>query len=192
MERLIDICKSPETGINIWLIINEIRPAYWLDSYKIQSKKKMDALLEELKKYEFIGYKFLQEYEKKESKYGAYFPEGPLIFNKKMLNKKDIALIEKSEFEFRDTKKFGELLGYGKCALNKYNVGNISIHFLIHKVGNNLAKYEQLFGLGCNLKSLDTKYYFDLFVKMNTLLQGSKYHISLRYMDDKRFIVKHQ
>ena len=194
MERLIDICKSPETGINIWFIINGIRPAYWLDSYKIQSKKKMEELLKELKKYEFIGYKFLQEYKKKESKYGAYFPEGPLIFNKKMLNKKDIALIEKSEFEFRDTKKFGELLGYGKCALNKYIVGNISIDFLIHKVGNNLAKYEQLFGLGCNLKSLDTKYYFDLFVKMNTLLQGSKYHISLRYMDKNSLFstVKHQ
>jgi hypothetical protein len=45
MERLIDICKSPETGINIWFIINGIRPAYWLDSYKIQSKKKMDDIL---------------------------------------------------------------------------------------------------------------------------------------------------
>ena len=45
MERLIDICKSPQTGINIWLIINGIRPAYWLDSYKIQSKKKMEELL---------------------------------------------------------------------------------------------------------------------------------------------------
>ena len=89
MEKLIDICKSPETGINIWLIINGIRPAYWLDSYKIQSKKKMDELLEELKKYEFIGYKFLEEYEKKESKNGAYFPEGPLIYNKKILNKKE-------------------------------------------------------------------------------------------------------
>ena len=49
MEKLIDICKSPETGINIWFIINCIRPAYWLDSYKIQSKKKMDELLDELK-----------------------------------------------------------------------------------------------------------------------------------------------
>ena len=76
MERLIDICKSAETGINIWLIINGIRPAYWLDNSKINSKKKMDELLEELKKYDFIGYKFLQEYYKKESKYGAYFPEG--------------------------------------------------------------------------------------------------------------------
>jgi len=85
------------------------------------------------------------------------------------LNKKDIALIEKSKIEFRDTKKFGELLGYGKCALNKYSVGNISINFLIHKVGNNLAKYEQLFNLTCNIKSVDTKYYFDLFVKMNRL-----------------------
>jgi hypothetical protein len=198
MERLIDICKSPETGINIWLIINGIRPAYWLDSYAIQSKKKMDELLAELKKYDFIGYKFLQEYEKKESKNGAYFPEGPLIFNKKMLNKKDIDLIEKSGIELRDTKKFGELLGYGKCALNKYSIGNISIDFNIHKVGDNLVKYKQLFGLKCNIKSLDTKYYFDLFVKINTLLQGSKYHISLRYIDYKRitdykrFTVKHQ
>ena len=194
MEKLIDICKSPETGINIWLIINGIRPAYWLDSYKIQSKKKMDELLEELKKYEFIGYKFLQEYKKKESKNGAYFPEGPLIFNKKLLNKKDIDLIEKSGMELYDTKKFGELLGYGKCALNKYSDGTISIHFSIHKVGDNLAKYSGLFGLGCNLKSLDTKYYFDLFVKINTLLQGSKYYISLRYIDkDSLFsTVKHQ
>jgi len=192
MERLIDICKSPETGINIWLIINGIRPAYWLDSYKIQSKKKMEELLEELKKYKFIGYKFLQEYEKKESKYGSYFPEGPLIYNKKMLNKKDIALIEKSGMELYHSKKFGELLGYGKCALNKYSDGNISIHFLINKVGDNLAKYEGLFGLACNLKSLDTKYYFDLFVKMNQLLKGSKYHIILRYMDKNAFTVKHQ
>ena len=30
--------------------------------YAIQSKKKMDELLEELKKYEFIGYKFLEKY----------------------------------------------------------------------------------------------------------------------------------
>ena len=102
------------------------------------------------------------------------------------MNKKDIELIEKSGFELRDTKKFGELLGYGKCAMN------------IHKVGDNLAEYKQLFGLGCNLKSLDTKYYFDLFVKINRLLQGSKYHISLRYMDYKRITdykrltVKHQ
>jgi hypothetical protein len=93
----------------------------------------------------------------------------PLIYNKKMLNKKDIDLIEKSGIELYHTKKFGELLGYGKCALNKYSVGNISIHFLINKVGDNLAKYEGLFGLACNLKSLDTKYYFDLFVKMNRL-----------------------
>ena len=76
MERLINICKSAETGINIWFIINGIRPAYWLDSYAIQSKKKMDELLAELKKYDFIGYKFLQEYKKKESKNGAYFPDG--------------------------------------------------------------------------------------------------------------------
>ena len=39
-----------KTGINIWLIINGIRPAYRLDSYAIQSKKKMDELLSELKK----------------------------------------------------------------------------------------------------------------------------------------------
>jgi hypothetical protein len=51
MERLINICKSAKNGINIWLIINGIRPAYWLDSYAIQSKKKMDELLKELKKY---------------------------------------------------------------------------------------------------------------------------------------------
>ena len=169
MERLINICKSAKTGINIWLIINGIRPAYWLDSYAIQSKKKMDELLKELKKYEFIGFKFLQEYEKKDSNYGPYFPEGPLIFNKKMLNKKDIDLIEKSGMELYDTKKFGELLGYGKCALNKYSDGNISIHFNIHKVGDNLVKYKQLFGLKCNVKSVDTIYYFDLFVKMNRL-----------------------
>jgi hypothetical protein len=194
MERLIDICKSPETGINIWLIINGIRPAYWLDSYAIQSKKKMDELLKELKKYEFIGYKFLEEYEKKQdSNYGPYFPEGPLIFNKKLLNKKDINLIEKSGIELYHTKKFGELLGYGKCAkeLKKNGLGDIVIHFNIHKVGDNLAKYEQLFGLKCNIKSVDTKYYFDLFVKMNQLLKGSKYHISLRYMDKKAFTVKH-
>jgi len=192
MERLINICKSAKTGINIWLIINGIRPAYWLDSYEIQSKKKMDELLKELKKYEFIGFKFLQEYEKKESEYGAYFPEGPLIYNKKMLNKKDIDLIEKSGMELYHSKKFGELLGYGKCALHKYNLGNISINFFINKVGDNLAKYEGLFGLACNLKSVDTKYYFDLFVKMNQLLKGSKYHISLRYMDKKAFTVKYQ
>ena len=196
MERLIDICKSPETGINIWLIINGIRPAYWLDSYAIQSKKKMDELLKELKKYEFIGFKFLQEYEKTESKYSAYFPEGPLIFNKKLLNKKDIELIEKSGIELYHTKKFGQLLGFGKCAKNcpKNGFGDIFINFFIHKVGDNLAKYEGLFGLGCNLKSLDTKYYFDLFVKMNKLLQGSKYYISLRYIDkDSLFpTVKHQ
>jgi hypothetical protein len=196
MEKLIDICKSPETGINIWFIINCIRPAYWLDSYKIQSKKKMDELLEELKKYEFIGYKFLEEYEKKESKYGAYFTEGPLIFNKKMLNKKDIALIEKSGMELYHTKKFGQLLGYGKCALlfNKNKLGNITIHFIIHKVGNYSTYQEGLFGLVCSLKSVDTKYYFDLFVKMNKLLQGSKYYISLRYIDKNSLFstVKHQ
>jgi hypothetical protein len=187
MERLIDICKSPETGINIWLIINGIRPAYWLDSYAIQSKKKMDVLLKELKKYEFIGFKFLQEYEKKESKNGAYFPEGPLIYNKKMLNKKDIDLIEKSGFELYHSKKFGELLGYGKCARNlrKNGYADIVIEFSIHrKIGKQRSIYEDgLFGLGCNLKSLDTKYYFDLFVKMNQLLKGSKYHISLQYND---------
>ena len=111
-----------------------------------------------------------------------------------MLNKKDIELIEKSGMELYHTKKFGELLGYGKCALNKYSVGNISISFNIHKVSDNLAKYKQLFGLKCNIKSVDTKYYFDLFIKMNQLLKGSKYYISLRYIDkDSLFpIVKHQ
>ena len=108
------------------------------------------------------------------------------------MNKKDIELIEKSGKELYHTKKFGELLGFGKCALHKYNLGNISINFFINKVGDNLAKYEGLFGLRCSLKSLDTKYYFDLFVKMNQLLKGSKYHISLRYMDKKAFTVKHQ
>ena len=192
MEKLIDICKSPETGINIWLIINGIRPSYWLDSYAIQSKKKMDELLAELKKYDFIGYKFLQEYEKKESKNGAYFPDGPLIFNKKMLNKKDIDLIEKSGFELYHTKKFGELLGFGKCARNlqKSGNGNIFIGFDIHrKIRKNRSIHENdLFGLGCNLKSLDTKYYFELFVKMNQVLKGSKYYISLQYMDKRALL----
>ena len=186
MEKLIDICKSPETGINIWLIINGIRPAYWLDSYKIQSKKKMDELLEELKKYEFIGYKFLEEYEKKESKNGAYFPEGPLIYNKKILNKKDIALIEKSGMELYNSKKFGQLLGYGKCALlfNINKLGNITIHFNLYNiVGKRITEQGLLFNLTCNIKSVDTKYYFDLFVKMNEILKGSKYYINLQYMN---------
>ena len=195
MERLIDICKSAKTGINIWLIINGIRPAYWLDSYAIQSKKKMDELLAELKKYEFIGYKFLQKYEKQDSNDGPYFPEGPLIYNKKILNKKDTELIEKSGTELYHTKKFGELLGFGKCARNlqKSGHGDIFIGFDIHrKIRKNRSIHENdLFGLGCNLKSLDTKYYFDLFVKMNEILQGSKYHISLQYMDKKAFTVKH-
>ena len=42
----------------------------------------------------------------------------PLIYNKKLLNKKDIDLIEKSGKELYHSKKFGELLGYGKCAMN--------------------------------------------------------------------------
>lgn len=186
MERLIDICKSAETGINIWLIINGIRPAYWLDNSKINSKKKMDELLAELKKYEFIGYKFLQEYKKLDSNYGPYFPEGPLIYNKKLLNKKYIDLIEKSGMELYHTKKFGELLGFGKCARNlqKSGFGDIFISFDIHKFG----KSSQLFGCGCNIKSVDTKYYFDLFIKMNEILKGSKYHISLQYHDMNRLL----
>jgi hypothetical protein len=192
MERLINICKSAKTGINIWLIINGIRPAYWLDSYSIQSKKKMDVLLKELKKYEFIGFKFLQEYEKKhDSNDEPYFPEGPLIFNKKMLNKKDIDLIEKSGMELYHTKKFGELLGFGKCAMNlqKNGYGDIFIEFRIHEIGKQSSTHEEfLFGCGCNLKSVDTKYYFDLFVKINKLLQGSKYYISLRYTDMNRLL----
>ena len=186
MEKLIDICKSSQTGINIWFIINEIRPAYWLDSYKIQSKKKMEELLEELKKYKFIGYKFLEEHKKKKSKYDTYFPEGPLIYNKKLLNKKDIDLIEKSGKELYHSKKFGELLGYGKCAMNlqKKGYGEYSIQFYINKkIGKRSIFENGLFGLGCNLKSIDTKYYFDLFVKMNKLLEGSKYYITLLYMD---------
>lgn len=193
MERLINICKSAKTGINIWLIINGIRPAYWLDSYKIQSKKKMEELLKELKKYKFIGYKFLQEYEKKhDSNDEPYFPEGPLIYNKKMLNKKDIDLIEKSGMELYHTKKFGQLLGFGKCARNlqKSGYGDIFIGFDIHrKIRKNRSIHENnLFGLRCNLKSLDTKYYFNLFVKINQLLQGSKYYISLRYTDMNRLL----
>ena len=187
MERLIDICKSPQTGINIWLIINGIRPAYWLDSYAIQSKKKMDGLLTELKKYDFIGYKFLQEYEKQDSNYGPYFPEGPLIYNNKLLNKKDIDLIEKSGMELYHTKKFGQLLGFGKCARNlkKNGYGDIFIGFDIHrKIGKKRSIYENgLFGITCNVKSVDTNYYFDLFIKMNQLLKGSKYLISLQYYD---------
>lgn len=88
-----------------------------------------------------------------------------------MLNKKDISLIEKSGFELYNSKKFGKLLGYGRCIRNLQKSG----YGDIHKFG----KSSQLFGCGCNIKSLDTKYYFDLFVKMNQLLKGSKYHISL-------------
>jgi hypothetical protein len=183
MERLIDICKSSQSGINIWFIINGIRPAYWLDSY---SHVKMEVLLEELKKYKFIGYKFLEEHKKKKSKYGTYFPEGPLIYNNKLLNKKDIDLIEKSGMELYHSKKFGELLGYGKCAMNlqKKGYGEYSIQFYINKkIGKRSIFENGLFGLGCNLKSIDTKYYFDLFVKMNKLLEGSKYYITLLYID---------
>ena len=110
MERLIDICKSPETGINIWLIINGIRPAYWLDSYAIQSKKKMDELLAELKKYEFIGFKFLEEYKKLGSKYGAYFTEGPLIYNKKCLIKRISPSLKKVEWNFITRKSLANYL----------------------------------------------------------------------------------
>ena len=62
----------------------------------------------------------------------------PLIDNKKLLNKKDIDLIEKSGMELYHSKKFGELLGYGKCAMNlqKKGYGEISIHFYIYKFIN--------------------------------------------------------
>lgn len=189
MEKLIDICKSSQSGINIWFIINGIRPAYWLDSY---SNLKMEELLEELKKYEFIGYKFLEDYKKKKSKYGEYFPEGPLIYNKKILNKKDIELIEKSGMELYHSKKFGKLLGFGKCARNlqKNGYGDIFIGFdLYRKIGKKDKILEGLlFGCGCNIKSVDTKYYFDLFIKMNKLLQDSKYYISLNYNDMNRLL----
>jgi hypothetical protein len=179
MERIIDICNSPEIGINIWFIINGIRPAYWLDTYTIKRKKKMEELLDELKKYDFIGYKFLEEYNKND----LYFPEGPLIYNKKMLNKKDVKLIEKSGLNFYHTKKFGELLGYGKCArtLKKNGLREIVIDFDIYKVDKSSTYQGQLFGIGCIPKLVNTKYYFDLFVKMNKLLKGSKYSISLSY-----------
>lgn len=110
----------------------------------------------------------------------------PLIYNKKLLNKKDIELIEKSGKELYHTKKFGELLGFGKCARNlqKSGFGDIFISFDIHKFG----KSSQLFGCGCNIKSVDTKYYFDLFIKMNEILKGSKYHISLQYHDMNRLL----
>jgi hypothetical protein len=41
----------------------------------------MEELLEELKKYDFIGYKFLEDYKKKKSKYGTYFPEGTFLIS---------------------------------------------------------------------------------------------------------------
>ena len=88
MERLIDICKSSQSGINIWFIINGVRPAYWLDSY---SHVKMEVLLEELKKYKFIGYKFLEEHKKKKSKYGTYFPEGTFFISQCEI--KNVAII---------------------------------------------------------------------------------------------------
>lgn len=94
----------------------------------------------------------------------------PLIYNKKLLNKKDIDLIEKSGLELYHSKKFGELLGYGKCAMNlqKNGYGDIFICFDIYRKIGKCSIFENgLFGLGCNLKSIDTKYYFDLFVKMN-------------------------
>ena len=109
-----------------------------------------------------------------------------------MLNKKDIDLIEKSGMELYHTKKFGELLGFGKCARNlqKSGYSNIFIGFDIHrKIRKNRSIHENdLFRLGCNVKSLHTKYYFDLFVKMNTRLQKSKYYVSLRYSDMNRLL----
>lgn len=89
-----------------------------------------------------------------------------------MLNKKDIDLIEKSGIELYHTKKFGELLGYGKCALlyNENKLENITIHFNLYNiVDKRITEQGQLFNLTCNIKSVDTKYYFDLFVKMNRL-----------------------
>lgn len=74
MERLIDICKSSQSGINIWFIINGIRPAYWLDS---DIHLKMEQLLEELKKYKFIGYKFLEEHKKKNQNTAHIFQKAP-------------------------------------------------------------------------------------------------------------------
>jgi hypothetical protein len=79
----------------------------------------MEELLEELKKYEFIGYKFLQEYEKKFKIRWIFYIRNLFNFtyNKKLLNKKDIEHIEKSGMELYNNKKFGELLGYGKYAM---------------------------------------------------------------------------
>ena len=88
--------------------------------------------------------------------------------------------------ELYHSKKFGELLGYGKCAMNlqKNGSGEYSIQFYINKqIGKRSIFENGPFGLGCNLKSIDTKYYFDLFVKMNKLLERSKYYITLLYMD---------
>jgi len=106
-----------------------------------------------------------------------------------MLNKKDIDLIEKSGIELYHTKKFGQLLGFGKCARNLQKSGNGNIlGFDIHKFGKKSIFEELLFGCGCNVKSVDTKYYFDLFVKINTLLQKSKYYISLNYTDMNKLL----
>jgi hypothetical protein len=88
--------------------------------------------------------------------------------------------------ELYHTKKFGELLGYGKCALlyNENKLENITIHFNLYNiVDKRITEQGLLFNLTCNIKSVDTKYYFDLFVKINAILKGSKYYIGLQYMN---------
>lgn len=180
MEKLINICNCPTLGANIWFIIKNIRPAYWLDSYEITDKKQMEKIIEELKKHKHIAYKFYKPYEKKDN----LFPEGPLIYNKKMLDKKDIELIEKSDSEIYYTKKFGEILGYGKCArdISKRKESNMTISFMLtkkSKLDTNFMEYIFLFGYGCNKKIYDHKHHLKLLEKMKKIMPNKKYSVEL-------------
>lgn len=145
-----------QCAINIILVIGNIRPAFWYDCWDLDSKKinKMLKYLDTFSKYG-IRYKFDNETYLKNNKSKD---EGPLIYNKKILNKKYIKIIENNNIKYiYNNKIFGEILGYS-CPVNIFRIKKTNystINFMFeYKIKKNYYTDEQIYGFFCLTKNI--------------------------------------
>jgi len=142
-------------AINIILVIGKIRPAFWYDCWDLD-KDKMNKLLLYLDTFNKYGikYKFDNDTYKKSNKSKD---EGPLIYNVKMLNKKNIKIIESTDLKkIYSNKLFGEILGYS-CPLNVLRIKRenyCSIDFYLKFKKNSLYITKQIYGFYCSSSNI--------------------------------------
>jgi hypothetical protein len=150
---------SINCAINIILVIDKVRPAFWYDCWDLD-RIKINKLLKYLDTFSKNGirYKFDNEtYLKK----NMSKDEGPLIYNIETLKPKYIKIIETNNIKnLYNNKIFGEILGYS-CPINISRIKKknySSIDFII-QYETKQSKYnnKQLYGFFCltsNIKNI--------------------------------------